>query len=156
MSKAANKIIEGIKNSEITEELVIPEEQVSKITINYKNNNYYGFSLCHPDDIPYYSKFIGLTIAHYRAMLNALEEEVYIARVEYKILKHSFCAVNQNQDIDVIDPTKKFRTRLYRSENKYNELKKAKKALKKEMQDYIKDINKTFEFMDKKNNDSKN
>lgn len=148
MSKEARKIIEEIKHAPICKEEYT--DYTTIICISFRGIKYYGYAVCHQEDAEYYSKYIGATLAHYRAMYNALYAEVADAKLEYNIFKHHYHCIIQNQNIEEVDPTKRLTREYFKLENKYNELRFALKVLKQEMKNYSINMTKSFEFMDKK------
>lgn len=66
-------------------------------TLTIDGKNYYGFTGCHPDDIPLFSKRVGERLAYNRASIDYLRIERYKINEQIKSLKHLLSIYNQSQ-----------------------------------------------------------
>jgi hypothetical protein len=136
---SVNKVLKEFKIAPIISE--VREGADTYIKIKYHGRIYLGFSACHAEDLNFYSVLIGGTIAHYRAMINALKAEIKIQKFKYEEVNHIYLnMMKQDENLKYI---------LYKEENRLKQMREAKKILEEELRDYIKDFNKAKDSVEK-------
>lgn len=140
-----NKYINAVKNAPIIMEE--HDEVDTFIKIKVYDNEFMGVACCHEDDVEFYSPIIGGTIAHMRAMMNALDWEIWRLEDAVREMKHMYASISQSINPAIADPTSKFKIYIYKQENKLKKLRNAKRALKKELATYLKDQTKAIELL---------
>ena len=140
-----NKYINAVKNAPII--LEEHDETDTYIKIKVYDQEFLGVSCCHEDDVDFYSPIVGGTIAHLRAMENALFVKIWELEDTISSMKHAYACVTQSMNAAIVDPTGKFKTYIYKQENKLSKLYAARRELSKELKQYIKDQNKAIELL---------
>lgn len=107
------------------------------VEIFFEGHKFVGEAILHPEDLEYDSEIVGYTIAHMRAIKQAL---IYLreeARYEYFFINKVVCDILQCQDAEVVDPTFKFRKKVYQAKKKWNKYQIAVNAMNDEIREYI-------------------
>lgn len=123
-----------------------------RVDIEYNGIIFSGRAIVHPEDKEYESELVGFTIAHMRAIRNALIYYRDLAHINYIILNKMLCDILQNQDPEVVDPTFKFRKKVYRTKHQLENYQKAIKITNKMINKYLEDQNKAIESIKKQRN----
>lgn len=107
------------------------------VEVFFEGFSFVGGATLHPEDREYNSDIVGFTIAHMRAIKQAL---IYLreeARNEYYLINKVVCDILQCQDAEVVDPTFKFRKKAYQAKKKWNKYQVAVNAMNDEIREYI-------------------
>lgn len=140
-----NKYINAVKNAPIIMEE--HDEMDTVIKIKVYNQEFIGVACCCEEDAEFFSPIVGGTIAHFRAMENALFYKIWETEDGLAALKHCYACLTQNMNPAIADPTGKFKTYIYKQENKLNKLRKARRKLKIELYKYISDQSKAIDSL---------
>jgi len=112
--------------------------------ISFEDYEFRGCAILHPEDKEYASDIVGYTIAHMRAVKQALMYFRDIAEYEYIIINKAIGDTLQNQDIEAVDPTFKFRKKAYHAKKKWADYQVAVKTTQGHINKYLKDQNKAI------------
>ena len=120
--------------------------------IRYQGEEYHGAASCHEDDEDFYSDKIGKTIAHMRAMKNAMIAERDNAKRDWKTLKHAYDNAMQNIPMEkrLNCHEDNFLMAVYKAENRYKKYSNYVKEINKEIISYLNDQNKVIDFLKRK------
>ena len=140
-----NKYIDAVKNAPIIMEE--HDEMDTFIKIKVYDKEYIGVACCCEEDSEFFSPIVGGTIAHYRAMENALFVKIWEMEEGIAALKHCYSCITQNINPAIADPTSKFKKYIYKQENKVSKLRKACRALRTELYKYTADQSKAIEIL---------
>lgn len=141
-----NKYINAVKNAPIV--MAEAVEQDTIIGIELYGRTYYGVAYLHDEDADYYSPIVGGTIAHMRAMENAISQTIWEVDDEIKTIKHLYSSLQQSLGEDA-DPQNKILFYMRRLENNLTQLRSSRRELRKEIATYIKDQSKAIEILKK-------
>lgn len=114
----------------------------TSITVN--GRTYFGWAYCHPEDMDFCSEKVGATIAHMRAIIEALKDQRDTAHTEWKVLKKAYCDAYQNKE-DNLDEPNPFRTAVWQAENRYHRYQKEVKIARESLRDYLRNHEKALQ-----------
>lgn len=140
-----NKYINAVKNAPIIMEE--HDEMDTFIKIKVYDKEFVGVACCCEEDAEFFSPIVGGTIAHFRAMENALFYKTWEIEDGLAALKLCYACLTQNMDPAIVDPTGKFKIYIYKQENKLSKLRKARRKLKTELYKYTSDQSKAIEIL---------
>lgn len=138
----ANKMLKILKKLEPQTSNV---NGIYKVKIKYGENTFIGYARLHPEDKEYESELVGFTIAHMRAAKKALIYYRDLTYVNYIICNKMLCDIMQNQDPEVVDPTFKLRSKVYRAKHQWENYQNAIKIMDKTIYKYLKNQNEAIE-----------
>lgn len=115
------------------------EDREIVVKIKFNGRTFYGYSSCHPDDKNFYSEKVGTTIAHMRAMREAIRFERNKAHTEWKILNKAYKDATQNCDGLEVDPYGTFYHSVKNAEKRYHRYQKYFNEISDELRNYLKD-----------------
>lgn len=141
MITSANKMLKQLKEAK-------PHiEQVSNqyiVTITVNGENYWGKAYLHPEDADFKSELVGCTIAHMRAITQALVTYRDAAQMEYTTMNQMLTDIMQNQDPEEIDPTFKMRKKVYQSKKRWQDYQTAVRTSQETLKNYLKNQDKAI------------
>lgn len=125
-------IIKQIYNAKVVE----TTDRFISVTICVNGKTFFGNALCHPDDMDFCSNKVGTTIAHQRAVIDALKWHRNAARREWKTLKKAYYDAYQNKP-ELMNEDSPFRTAMWQAENRYHRYQNEVKKAREQLRDYL-------------------
>ena len=123
------------------------DDDMISVKLTYNGHNYHGFAYCHKEDRDFFSKKVGATIAHYRAMIKIYDDEIRRAEVAARVLWSAYKDVIYNSQDDGIpvDPTSAFITRVFKARDLVDRYKAQRASLRTQLREYLKNHEKCLE-----------
>lgn len=143
MIMKASKAVKMLKEAKV-ETWKNEDEGFYFAEISFDDYAFRGCAILHPEDKEYESDIVGYTIAHMRAVKQALMHFRDFAEIEYVIINKAICDTLQSQDAETTDPTFKFRKKAFQAKKKWEDYQVAVRATQAQIKKYLADQDKAI------------